>query len=786
MQKFIFYIATGIIILLPSLLFSQTITGSIKGKILLNDGQPAQDVTVILKNKQKIATTNKQGIFVIERLSALRDTLIITSVGLNTFRQEIVLRESQTLDMGSIHLTQKLTQLQTVEINGRLAESYKSDYSFFGAKTETAAQDIPQSISAITKELIHDKMELTVKDAVGDVAGVNQYSGYDEYTIRGFRAENARDINGLRGYNTTYTSNMLVNVERVEVIKGPTATLYGNCDPGGTINLVTKKPLDHSEAEANIFGGSWDHFRVTGDVTGPLNNEKTLLYRLNAGYDQKNSYRDQINGNSYQIAPSFTYAPNDKIKVNFDFSISHINTVLDRGQPGLEDDNNIQSTPFRLSLSQPGNYLNETDIASILTFAYKINNRLSFNVGYLNYITKQHVAEHGFNQYITPDSVSLYYSTWDYKTHTNTLTSYFTYLAKTGQISHKLLLGYDYVKSKVDLNQQYFENPDEFGIGSGIVGTFGLVNPQYNQLSPSTYQPSDFDNDATDVDADTYHTQGVYLQDELSYKRWKVLVSLREEFYKGGNEDSAGKLSQNVFLPRIGVVFALTPTLNVYATYNKGFDPFEASTQAQEYDQPFKPLISQLYEAGLKGNFFQNKLAASLSFYQLTVENVATNAGDPSNPNLFVQQGQNRSRGIEAEATGNILPNLSVLLSYAYNQATVTEDSDPALVGTTVANAPRNSSASWIKYSFNKNNKKGFGISIGHSYIGQRTTLDPGFALPSYFLLNGGINYGFKKLSLALIVNNIANQTYWMGAYNNVNKWPGAPRNVMVNIGFKF
>ncbi len=165
---------------------------------------------------------------------------------------------------------------------------------------------------------------------------------------------------------------------------------------------------------------------------------------------------------------------------------------------------------------------------------------------------------------------------------------------------------------------------------------------------------------------------------------------------------------------------------------------------------------------------------------------MATNAGDPSNPNLFVQQGQNRSKGIEAELTGNILPNLSVLVSYAYDVATVTEDNDKALVGTTVANAPRNSSASWIKYSFNKNSIKGFGISIGHSFVGARTTLDPQINLPSYFLLNGGISYGFKKMTAAIVLNNIGNTTYWMGAYDNVNKWPGAPRNVMVNLGFKF
>ncbi len=773
-------------LLSPDLIFSQKPSATIKGIVLTTDGEPAAGVTIQLKKSGKIAVADSKGSFVFQHLSNLSDSLIITSLGSTLYAIPVSVSSGQTFNIGTIRLTTNVRLLQTVEINGRAAKSYKSDYSFFGAKTETPAKDIPQAISAITKELIHDKMEFTLKDAVGDVAGVNQYSGFDEYTIRGFRAENARDINGLRGYNTTYTSSMLVNIERVEVIKGPTATLYGNCDPGGTINLVTKKPLDHTEGELNIFGGSWDHFRAEGDVTGAMNNSKTLLYRMNAGYDQQNSFIDQMHGKSYQVAPSITFIPNDKIKINFDFSLSHINTLLNQGQPGLDSNTNLKATPISLSVSQPGNYLRETDIASILTFSYKINKRLSFNLGYLNYNTSQDVAQHGFNDYITTDSISLLYTTWNYKTVTNTLTSYFTYAANTGSVSHKLLLGYDYVKSKVTLNQQYFENPDEFGVGSGIVGTFSLINPQYNQLPPSTYQLSDYNNDATDVDPDIYHTQGVYLQDEISFKRWKILASLREEFYKGDNTDSAGRLTENVFLPRLGIVYALTTNLNVYATYNKGFDPFEASTEAQVFNQPFKPLISELYEAGLKGSFFQNKLAASLSFYQLTVENVATNAGDPSNPNLFVQQGQNRSKGIEAEATGNILPNLSVLVSYAYDVATVTEDKDPAVVGTRVANAPRNSSASWIKYSFNKNNIKGFGISIGHTFVDQRTTLDPDTNLPSYFLLNGGVTYGFKKMSLAVIVNNVTNQTYWMGAYNNINKWPGAPRNVMVNLGFKF
>ncbi len=772
---------------IPLSIFSQKPSASIYGTILTVNGEPVSGATISLQKLGKITTTDAKGSFTIQHLPGLTDSLIISFTGSNLYRQAVILKKDETLNIGTIRLSYNIAQLQTVEIRGRLSQSYKSDYSFFGDKTETNAKDIPQSISAITKELIHDKMEFTVKDAVGDVAGVNQYSGFDEYTIRGFKAENARDINGLRGYNTTYTSSMLVNVERVEVIKGPTATLYGNCDPGGTINLVTKKPLDHTEGSLNIYQGSWNHWRADGDVTGALNNSKTLLYRLNAGYDQTNSFVNEIHGKFYQVAPSLSFIPNDKIQINFDFSVSHTNSVLNRGQPGLDSDANLKATPINLSVSQPGDFLKETDIASILSFSYKINKRLSYNLGYLNYNTQQNVAEHGLNSYITPDSINLYYSTWNYQTSTNTITNYFTYLANTGRISHKLLLGYDYINSSVNLNQQYWELPNQFGQGSGIVGTFSLSDPQYFQRPVNTYQPSDFNSDASDVNAEEYSTQGIYVQDELSFKRWKILVSLREEFYQGGDDDdSAGSFTENVFLPRLGIVYALTPNINLYATYNKGFDPFEASSQAQEFDQPFKPLISQLYEAGIKGNFFQNKFSASLSFYQLTVENVAVNANNISNPNLFIQQGQNRSRGVEAEATGNILPNLSVLLSYAYDEAIVTQSTVKSQEGTPVENAPRNTSASWIKYSFNKNTIKGFGISIGHNFVGTRSTLDPTITLPSYFLLNGGVNYGYKKLNLALYVNNITDEVYWMGAYNNINKWPGAPRNYMINLGYKF
>ncbi|WP_375782346.1 TonB-dependent siderophore receptor [Mucilaginibacter gotjawali] len=763
-------------------LYAQKTTG-IKGWIVTDNDKPAAFVKMFLRRSNRTTLTNRNGFFLLTDLPAGNDTLIIISHGTALRERSILIKKGTLLNLDTIRLISEAIKLQTVKVNGRVSHSYLNKNSFFGEKTEALIVDIPQAISTVSKELIHDKMELTLKDALNDVAGVNQYSGFDEYTIRGFKAENARDIDGLRGYSTTYTSTILVNIERIEVIKGPTATLYGNCDPGGTINMVTKKPLDTSRAAIDIYRGAWNHFRVQGDMTGPLNKSKTLLYRINAGYDNTNSFINQTFAKSYELAPSFSFIPNDKFRVNFNFSVSNIHTVLNQGQPGYEEDNNLNSTPINLTLTQPGDYLRETDVASVISASYKINKNLIFSMGYLNYITRENVAAHGLNNYITPDSVSLYYTTWAYHTVTNTLTNYLTYKFKTGKASHVVLAGYDYVRSSVNLNQQYYELPDQFGPGSGIVGTLSLGSPQYFQMPVNTYRLSDYNSDESDVNSNIYHTQGVYLQDQANVGKVKLLGSLREEFYKA--DDGSG-LNERVFLPRIGIVYPLMPKLNGYASYNKGFDPFEASTSIQVFDAPFKPLTSQLLETGLKGGFFNDRLFASAALYQLKVQNVAVNANNISDPNLFVQQGENRSRGFEVEATGYILSNLSVNFNYANCLAIVSKSDIASQIGSVVENAPRNTSSSWIKYTFSNGVLKGLGISAGHSQVGARNTLDPAIKLPGYLVINGGVRYGLQRYRFALNMNNITNKTYWQGAYNNINKWPGAPRNCMFNLGYSF
>ena len=724
----------------------------------------------------------------------LQDTLIITSVESQPYSQPVSSNKGGLIDIGIIHLRFQTFDLQTVEVKGRRAHSYKSDYSFSATKTQDSLIRIPQTISSITKELIQDRMNFVLKDAVTEAAGVSSYSGYDEYTIRGFRAENARLINGLRGYNTTYTSNMLVNIERVEIIKGPTATLYGNGDPGGTINLVTKKPLEQKEKEVSIAGGSWNHVRAGTDITGPINKKKTVLYRFNAGYDNTKSFRDLGYAKSYQLAPSFSFIPNNRISLNADISLSHINTILDRGQPSFED-GSLTSTPINVTASQPGDYLHETVLASNISFSYNITKQLSFNSGYLNYLTQQNVTEHGIQSYITPDSVNLYNSRWKYGTITNTLTNYIIFTTQTGKLTHQLLAGHDLVISSVNLKQSYFELPNEFGEGSGIAGTFSLRHPVYQHRNIKLYEVSNYNSFATDIDAAVYHTNGLYVQDMMSWKKWKLLLGLREEMYRGPGDDDSNSTSGNDdnnsikinhLMPRVGLVYELKPNASLYFTYNEGFDPFEASSAKQVFDEPFRPITSQLWEVGTKANFFQNRLYASFSVYQLTLQNVAVNANDLTNPDLYVQQGKNRSRGAELEVSGTPFPNLSVFGSYAYCVAKVIESKLPSQVRKLEDNAPKSTSNTWVKYTVSKGALKGFGVAAGHSAVSRRNTLQQCLRLPGYVVFNAGIRYAWRRLSAAINLNNMTNKTYWQSAYNNISKWSGAPRNGMVELSYRF
>lgn len=205
------------------------------------------------------------------------------------------------------------TTVQTVEITGRKSKDYTSDYSFAATKIAMKNKDLPLTLNTVTKELITDRQSFQLGDVMKNVNGVSPSSYYNQYNIRGIsQNEEGQIINGMRTRQYYFLQPMTTNIERVEVFKGPASITMSSVDPGGTINMVTKKPLLASRHEISLSGGSFDTYRLTTDLTGPLNKSKTLLYRFNGAYQNAQSFRNHVKNSGILISPSLTLFPMKK------------------------------------------------------------------------------------------------------------------------------------------------------------------------------------------------------------------------------------------------------------------------------------------------------------------------------------------------------------------------------------------------------------------------------------------------------------------------------------------
>ncbi|WP_333781493.1 TonB-dependent siderophore receptor [Chryseobacterium gambrini] len=244
--------------------------------------------------------------------------------------------------------------IQTVEIVGRKSKAYTSDYSFAATKIAMKNKDLPLTLNTVTKELISDRQAFRLGDVLKNVAGVSNASFYNQYSIRGIsQNEEGQIINGMRTRQYYFLQPMTPHIERVEVFKGPASITMSSVDPGGTINMVTKKPLTSPRYEMSLSGGSFDTYRLSADLTGPLNKSRTLLYRFNGAHQNARSFRDNVKNNGLLIAPSISFVPNDKTSVNVEMIYSEMNGNLDRGQPifgAVAGKTNLNSTPISCSL----------------------------------------------------------------------------------------------------------------------------------------------------------------------------------------------------------------------------------------------------------------------------------------------------------------------------------------------------------------------------------------------------------------------------------------------------
>lgn len=799
--------------------------GSIHGVVADEQGHPLAGVHVRLQLERAErggASTDAHGEFHFHIGKAGTYTLTFSYLGFETLQRQVEVKEGDKIQLGTIVIRESTEMLQSVEIVGRHRKDYISDYSFSATKVAVKNKDLPQVVTSITKELIHDRQAYQLGEAIKGASSVTQVGFYNHFNIRGVtQNQQGQILNGMRTNQYYFLQPLTQNIERVEVIKGPSSITLSSADPGGSVNMVTKKPLRETRREVNLGIGSFSTIRGGLDFTGPIDRDKTVLYRLNVAMQEAKSYRDLVRNDGLLISPSISYIPNDRTAVNIELIYSDSRGNLDRGQPvfgKVTSTADLYMTPISTNIAAVGDQFRSKEFIAITSLSHRLSDALSLTAQYMKQTWNEELQEHRTQGLVQdaagnsmPNLILLRYQDRRQFWNTDNLNAYLTYEWTLGKMRNTLLAGYDLARlDKIKGNSETGARGYVAGatinykgtqIKKPLVGYFDVLNPTPNVGNPSAYNLSPYI-----IPHQLMTTHGVYLQNLMRIGRLTALLSLRHEWfvdklYYDTPQESVGRNA--VLLPRIGLSYELSKDWSVYATYLEGFQPQVHAESMMPVlannfygDKKsltrFKPFRSNLLEAGVKAELFGGAIKSTLSLFQIDQTNVLVQVEDNESTTgySFVERGADRSRGIEWELSGYVLPTLQLSAAYSYIDAYIKADPRAELIGQRKEASARHSASLWAKYSLPRHTLlEGLSIGAGVVYSGDKLSwYDRSLTIPSYTVVDAVAFYQPRgsQMEFSLKLNNVFNTVYWTGGINAQRMFPGAPRHFVFSTTYRF
>ncbi len=678
-------------------------------------------------------------------------------------------------------------QLDAIEVVGRsLSGGYHADEAT-GAKTDLPLRELPQTVRVLSRQAIDDLGALRLSDTVDYVGGVsrqNNFGGlWDNIALRGLPGnENTGTAILLNGFSANRGFNAprdTADVERLEFLKGPASALYGSSEPGGTVNVVSKRPLWQPASSLEFYAGNHSFRRIAFDSTGQA--AENFAWRLNAAAEDRDSFRDVVNQQRGLLAPAFTWKLGLDTEMNYVGQWLRHEAVLDRGVPAING--RLGVVPIQRFNGEPGdgrveleNVQHQLSLDQALSDAWSLRAALSRkDASLLGFSTEPSMVE--------ADGRTLRRQRRfrDYDSSDTALQFEVLGRLQGESIGHELLLGIEHYEFELD-QLMLRVNPT-----AAARYAIDLFNPVYGQPLPTPLP-----------NTDTFERQrstALYVQDAASLgDRWRLVAGLRGERFrqKFENRRSGAQRIQEPteWVPRVGISFLATDNYTLFANAGRSFRPNAGSDAA---GVAFDPESGRSVEAGAKWEDAEAGLGATLTAFEITKRNVVT--GDPANAGFSIAAGQVRSRGLELDASGQLSKHWRINASFVRLDAEVTRDT-VLEVGTTLINVPRSNGSVLAVFEGSLGGGR-YGLGGGLTYVGERagearTQAEAAaalelFRLPAYTTAKLVAYFKFNdRFGLSLDVDNVFDREHYVSSVMRTWVTPGEARRVTLGAQVRF
>ncbi|PZO36331.1 MAG: TonB-dependent siderophore receptor [Shackletoniella antarctica] len=663
-----------------------------------------------------------------------------------------------------------------IGVTGEGDEGYAPRNSSTATRTDTPLRDVPQSIQVIPRAVIEDRSVTELGDTLETAGSVVSAGGRGisvfgpGFLIRGFANRGGIYRDGIQSFSLAPLSTN--DIERVEILRGPASVLFGQGEPGGIINLVSKQPLSEPRYEVGASVGSYDNYRGNLDLSGPLSEDRSVRYRLNLSYENYGSFRDLVNGERLLVSPTLTWDIGPSTSLNFYGQYAHDRETTDEGIPFTADG----------PLNVPRSRFVGEDFAEFsqdqFTLGYRLDHDFSDNwslrhsTQYLQFSPQRVAAFYDSVDEVTGDiDRTEFFADGNYRrlfTNVETVGRF-----NTGSIGHQVLIGAEY--------RNVLEQP---GFRTG-----GLPYPSINIFNP-VYAGVPFPRETNFFRDDTINTIGIYAQDQVDLlPNLKLLAGLRydssDQFrttQRLGQDRVEFTQTDSAFSPRLGIVYEPIEPISLYASYTRSFSPSFGAARNSD-GSTFRPETGQQFEIGTKVDV-TDTLSFNLALFDIRRQNVRN--PDPNDRTLSIQTGEVASRGLELGLGGEILPGWNLTANYTLLDAFVSRDTRPT-VGNQLANVSQNQFSLWSSYEIQEGSLQGLGAGLGLFYLDQRPgDLDNSFTLPSYFRTDAALFYRRDNWRAQLNVENLFNINYFTSSDEFQFANPGAPFTVTARVAVEF